>query len=66
VQILAITTARDACINGDLSAAEELLTQEIDVDANNYTSYAHRSFVMARKHNWDHALKDAIKVSYAH
>jgi hypothetical protein len=63
VQILAITTARDACITGDLPTAEELLTQEIRTDANNYTSYAHRSFVMARKHAWDHALEDAIKVS---
>jgi hypothetical protein len=66
VQILAITTARDACINGDLSAAEELLTQEIDADFNNYTSYAHRSFVMARKHNWARALDDAITVNYTH
>ncbi|KAG2749433.1 hypothetical protein P692DRAFT_201481176 [Suillus brevipes Sb2] len=60
-KILAITTARDACISGDLPAAEELLTQDIHTDANDHTSYAHRSFVMARKHNWDHALEDAIK-----
>ncbi|KAG2337934.1 hypothetical protein BDR05DRAFT_969717 [Suillus weaverae] len=59
--ILAITTARDACITGDLSTAEELLTQGIRTDANDYTSYAHRSFVLARKHDWDHALEDAIK-----
>ncbi|KAG2341477.1 hypothetical protein BDR05DRAFT_965159 [Suillus weaverae] len=60
-KILAITTARDACINGDLSTAEELLTQGIRTNANDYTSYAHRSFVLARKHDWDHALEDAIK-----
>ncbi|KAG2338654.1 WD40 repeat-like protein [Suillus weaverae] len=60
-KILAITTARNACLTGDLSTAEELLTQEIVTDPNEYTSYANRSFVMARKHNWDHALDDAIK-----
>ncbi|KAG2743305.1 hypothetical protein P692DRAFT_201795013 [Suillus brevipes Sb2] len=43
-KILAITTARDACITGDLPTAEELLTQNIHTDANDYTSYAHRSF----------------------
>jgi hypothetical protein len=64
VQILGITTAHDACITGDLPTAEELLAQEIHTDANDYTSYAHRSFVMARKHAWDHALEDAIKVNY--
>jgi hypothetical protein len=64
VQIAAITTAHDACIIGELSTAEELLTQEIHTDANNYTSYAHRSFVMARKLAWDLALDDAIKASY--
>jgi hypothetical protein len=63
VQVLAINSARDACITGDLPTAEELLTQEIRTDANNYTSYAHRSFIMARKHAWDHALEDAIKVN---
>ncbi|KAG2738119.1 hypothetical protein P692DRAFT_20759619 [Suillus brevipes Sb2] len=60
-KILAITTARYACITGDLSTAEDLLTQDIHTDANDYTLYAHRSFVMARKHDWDHALEDAIK-----
>ncbi|KAG2130298.1 uncharacterized protein EDB93DRAFT_1255969 [Suillus bovinus] len=60
-KILAITTARDACLDGDLSTAEDRLTQDINTDANNHTSYAHRSFVMARRHNWDHALQDAIK-----
>jgi hypothetical protein len=64
VQILDITVARDACIAGDLDTAEELLTQEIHTNANDYTSYAHRSFVMSRKHAWDLALDDAIKVSY--
>jgi WD40 repeat protein len=59
-KILAITTARDACVTGDLDAAEDLLTQEIHTDAN-HTSYAHRSFVMSRKHAWDLALEDAIK-----
>jgi WD40 repeat protein len=63
VQILATTIARDACITGDIPTAEELLTREIHTNANNYTSYAHRSFVMARKHAWDNALDDAIKVS---
>ncbi|KAG2340338.1 WD40 repeat-like protein, partial [Suillus weaverae] len=58
---LAITTACDACIAGDLDTAEELLTQDIHTDANDYTSYAHRSFVMAQKHAWDNALEDAIK-----
>ncbi|KAG2346823.1 WD40 repeat-like protein [Suillus weaverae] len=60
-KILAITTARIACIDGDLSIAEELLTQDINTDANNHTFYAHRSFVMARKHDWDCARQDAIK-----
>ncbi|KAG2032012.1 hypothetical protein BDR03DRAFT_1015566 [Suillus americanus] len=60
-KILDITTARDACIAGDLDIATKLLTQGIDTDANDYTSYAHRSFVMARKHAWDLALDDAIK-----
>lgn len=54
------TTARNACLSGDLPIAEELLTQEIDSDPNNYISYANRSFVMARKHDWDHALRDAL------
>ncbi|KAG2130300.1 uncharacterized protein EDB93DRAFT_84338 [Suillus bovinus] len=60
-KILGITTARVACLDGRLSTAEELLTQDVDNDANNHTSYAHRSFVMARRHNWDCALQDAIK-----
>ncbi|KIK40720.1 hypothetical protein CY34DRAFT_806895 [Suillus luteus UH-Slu-Lm8-n1] len=60
-KILAINTARDACITGDLPNAEELLSQDIHTDTNDYTSYAHRSFIMSRKHAWDHALEDAIK-----
>jgi hypothetical protein len=50
------------CIKRDLSTAEELLTREIDTDANNYNLYANRSFVMARKHDWGRALHDASKV----
>ncbi|KAG2158177.1 uncharacterized protein EDB93DRAFT_1325352 [Suillus bovinus] len=61
VQMLAITTARDACIDGHLSTAEELLTRDINTNANNHTSYAHRSFVMARRHSWDRALQDATE-----
>ncbi|KAG2346897.1 hypothetical protein BDR05DRAFT_756686, partial [Suillus weaverae] len=62
IRILAIDTpVRDACIAGDLSTAEKLLTQEINADANKHASYVNRSFVMARKHHWDHALQDAIK-----
>ncbi|KAG2150247.1 WD40-repeat-containing domain protein [Suillus bovinus] len=60
-KILAITTAHDACIDGDLSTAEDLLTRDINTNANNYTSYVHRSFVLARKYNWDQALQDAMK-----
>ncbi|KAG2060083.1 WD40 repeat-like protein [Suillus hirtellus] len=59
--ILDITTARHACLAGDLSIAEELLTQEIRTNANDFTSYSNRSFVMARKHNSDNALEDATK-----
>ncbi|KAJ8594800.1 hypothetical protein M405DRAFT_929909 [Rhizopogon salebrosus TDB-379] len=55
------TTAFNACITGDLAMAEDLLTQEIDSDADNYNSYANRSFVMARKLDWDSALHDALK-----
>ncbi|KAG1785862.1 uncharacterized protein HD556DRAFT_1450301 [Suillus plorans] len=33
------TTVRDACIDGDLSTAEELLVQDINTDANNHTPY---------------------------
>ncbi|KAG2346036.1 HET-domain-containing protein [Suillus weaverae] len=62
MQILAInTTARNACITGDLATADRLLTQEINTDSNDYNSYANRSFVMARKADWDRALDDALK-----
>jgi hypothetical protein len=62
-QILTIDTpARNACIAGDLFTAEKLLTQQINANTNKYASYANRSFVMARKRHWDHALQDAIKV----
>ncbi|KAJ8585522.1 WD40 repeat-like protein [Rhizopogon salebrosus TDB-379] len=55
------TVVRNACIDGDLPTAEELLTQEIDANGNNYHSYANRSVVMARKLDWDRALDDATK-----
>ena len=65
MQILTInTTARDACITGDLPAADRLLTQDINADGDDYNSYANRSFVMARKADWDRALDDALKVTY--
>jgi hypothetical protein len=64
MQILAInTTARNACVTGDLTIATKLLTQDIDADSNDYDSYANRSFVMARKADWDRALDDAQKVT---
>jgi hypothetical protein len=64
MQIITIPTAvRDALIEGDLSTADMLLTQEISTDTNNHDSYANRSLVMARKHNWDQALDDAVKVN---
>ncbi|KAG1799729.1 uncharacterized protein HD556DRAFT_1525032 [Suillus plorans] len=59
--ILTIMTARIACLDGDLSTAEKLLTQDINTDAYNHTSYAHRSFVLSRQHDCDHALQDAIR-----
>ncbi|KAG2031700.1 WD40-repeat-containing domain protein [Suillus americanus] len=60
--ILAInTTARNACITGDLLTAHGLLTQYINADSNDYNSYANRSFVMARRADWDRALDDALK-----
>jgi WD40 repeat protein len=59
-KILTITTsARNALISGELSTAEMILTQEIKAHPTDYTSYATRSFVMARKLNWNHALQDA-------
>lgn len=63
MQILVMnSTLRNACMSGDLSAAEELLTQEINAKSDRYRSYANRSVVMARKLDWDHALDDATKV----
>jgi len=65
IQILTISTiARDACISGDLLTADRVLTQDIGADGSDYSSYANRSFVMARKADWDRALDDALKVRY--
>jgi hypothetical protein len=47
-----ITTAYHACVTGDLSTAEELLTQKIHTDTNNYTSYPRRVF------NWGLLTQD--------
>ncbi|KAG2153472.1 uncharacterized protein EDB93DRAFT_1248737 [Suillus bovinus] len=55
------TTARNACISGDLLAADRMLTQDINADGNDYNSYANRSFVKARNSDWDSALDDAHK-----
>ncbi|OAX43937.1 hypothetical protein K503DRAFT_795868 [Rhizopogon vinicolor AM-OR11-026] len=55
------TAVRNACISGDLPTAEELLTQEIDVNGDSYRSYANRSVVMARRLDWDNALRNATK-----
>jgi hypothetical protein len=41
VQILAVTTAHNACVTGDLSTAEELLTQDIHTNANYNMRIAH-------------------------
>ncbi|KAG1888599.1 hypothetical protein F4604DRAFT_2024111 [Suillus subluteus] len=61
--ILAINMEpHNACMTGDLSTAEELLTQEIQSSGvNDHHSHTNRSCVMARKHDWDHALQDALK-----
>jgi hypothetical protein len=56
------STARNACIVGDLPTAEKVLDTDIDTDTNEHTAYANRSFVMARKCNWDQALYDAVQV----
>lgn len=55
MQAPAITTARGS--TGDLSSAEELVTQDIHTDANDHTSYTHSSLVMARKNHWEDAIK---------
>ncbi|KAG1906278.1 uncharacterized protein F5891DRAFT_557293 [Suillus fuscotomentosus] len=61
-EFLAITkTIRAASIAGDLATAERILTQEIAADAKNFASYANRSFILARKLDWDNALRDAAK-----
>ncbi|KAG1789530.1 WD40-repeat-containing domain protein [Suillus plorans] len=61
-KILVINAAaRNACITGDLPAAIQLFTQQIDADPNNFDSYANRSFVMARQLAWKDALQDATK-----
>ncbi|OAX34764.1 hypothetical protein K503DRAFT_420176 [Rhizopogon vinicolor AM-OR11-026] len=54
-------TVRNACIIGDLPTAEKILTEEIRADGNNYSAYANNSFVVARKGDWDNALRDALK-----
>ncbi|KAJ8591160.1 hypothetical protein M405DRAFT_880653 [Rhizopogon salebrosus TDB-379] len=54
------STIHNAYILGHLPTAEELLTQEINVDRNNHNSYANRSLLMARKGDWDNALHDAL------
>lgn len=58
---MAITAAHDACITGDLDTAEEILTRGIHTDANDYTLYAHRSFILSRKHAWGLAIDNATK-----
>ncbi|KAG2153443.1 uncharacterized protein EDB93DRAFT_1248716 [Suillus bovinus] len=61
-EILTInTTARNACIAGNLPTADRLLTQAIEADRNDYDSYANRSFVKARNSDWDRALDDALE-----
>ncbi|KAG2129677.1 uncharacterized protein EDB93DRAFT_1108607 [Suillus bovinus] len=35
--------------------------QDINTYQNNHTYYAHHSFVMVQKHDWNHTLQDAIK-----
>lgn len=63
MQILHITTkVFNACIDGDLHKTEELLTEEIDADAQNCDSYANRSVIRARGCEWDRALEDAVQV----
>ncbi|KAG1785217.1 WD40-repeat-containing domain protein [Suillus plorans] len=62
VQTNVITkTARNTRVTEVLSTAEMVLTETFDAGINNYASYANRSFVMARKSDWDCALQDAIK-----
>jgi hypothetical protein len=61
-KILAMKSAvRNACIVGDLPAAELVLNIDIDAGTNVHTAYANRAFIMARKCNWDQALYDAVQ-----
>ncbi|KAG1770263.1 WD40-repeat-containing domain protein [Suillus occidentalis] len=61
-QVLAINPdVRNACITGNFRTALTVLDKDIKTDANNHASYANRAFVMARKSDWDHALRDANK-----
>lgn len=68
MQILSINpTVRNACVSWDSELplhAEELLTQEIDADPENYSSHANRAILMVRKSDWDQALRDALEVRY--
>jgi hypothetical protein len=61
-KILAMKSAvRNACIVGDLPAAELVLNIDIDAGTNVHIAYANRAFIMARKCNWDQALYDAVQ-----
>jgi hypothetical protein len=63
MQILTINmTARDACINRDLTIATRLLTQYIHANSNNHNYHANCSFVEVRNSKWDCALDDLLKV----
>ncbi|KAG1771660.1 WD40-repeat-containing domain protein [Suillus placidus] len=60
--ILAMNTmVLNASIAWDPHTAEEVLTQQINADDNNYDLYANRSVVRARNAEWDNALQDAVK-----
>lgn len=65
MQILSVNTeVRNACLTGNLTVAQQLFAQQTDADGNNHNSYAYRSFIMAQKCDWDHALLDALRVRY--
>jgi hypothetical protein len=49
-----------------LFAAENDLTQDITADGKNFASSAQRSFIMARKFDWNNTLQDATKVITIH
>ncbi|KAG2054937.1 WD40 repeat-like protein [Suillus hirtellus] len=55
------STVRNACIVEDWRTAEKMLNRDIDADPDDYTAYANRAFVMARKCDWNQALQDAIQ-----